>query len=280
MTSPDDNHVVITMPVADSTKPASHARRSPDSSDSGNHAAPSDSAYSADATPPLQTSQPSPGADAHDSSPEQWQQQQQQLGGQQSEGQSGHDGYQHTQSDVSLGSEHQVAGPADASNRSTSVLQPQVHQQAVSQPSGGLSVSSVSEALQVENGRQVPQQQQVARSSRSYTDMRRTHLQKRPGHKQPKNESQSESLHDMGAPPVLVSLLEAQGRLQTALDDISVQGDESEISHGPQLTGGAVARDHQLDALHEQLHGLMQASQGMGESLLRVHQQIEALKSM
>ena len=256
-TSPDDNHVVINMPVAGSTKPASHARRSLGSSDSGNHAAPSDSAYSADAMPPFQTSQQNPGADAHDSSPEQWQQQQQRLGRQ-----SGHDRHQHTQSDMSphhAGSEHQVAGPENASSRSTSVQQQQVHEQ-------------------------MRQQQQVARSSRSYTDMPRTHLQKRPGHKQPENESQSEPSHDRGALSVVVDPSEAQASLQTASqtasDHASAQGDESEVGHGPQLAGGAVTHDHQLNALHEQLRGLMQASQGMGESLLRVHQQIEALKSV
>lgn len=90
-------------------------------------------------------------------------------------------------------------------------------------------------------------------------------------------------MHDRGGLPVNVDPSEAQAgqtASQTASDHASAQGDESEVGHGPQLAGGALTHDHQLNALHEQLRGLMQASQGMGESLLRIHQQIEALKSV
>ena len=196
VTSPDDNHVIITMPTADSTRPASYVTRSSqNSSNEDPHAAPSDSAYSADALPPSQASQPQSGAGQHDSSTEQWQQ----------------------------------------------------------------------------------QQQQVARSSRSHADMGRQHLQKQPGQKQPKNESASEHSPERSSDPA-----ERQASLQTAsatrLSASIHQYNNSEFGHSPEL-GEDLMQNQQFDALQEQLHGLVQASQGINESLLHVHQQLESLKS-
>ena len=196
VTSPDDNHVIITMPTADGTRPASYvSRNSQNSSNEDAHAAPSDSAYSADAMPPSHVSQPQFGA-GHDSSPEQWQQ----------------------------------------------------------------------------------QQQQVACCSRSYADMGRQRLQKQPGQKQPKNESASEHLPESSSDPA-----ERQASLQTAsatrLSASINQSNNSEFGHSPELGGEDLMRNQQFDALQEQLHGLVQASQGVNESLLHVHQQLESLKS-
>lgn len=265
ITAPDDNHVIITMPTADSTKPAFVARSSPNSSAAGDHAAPSDSAYSADALPPSQMSQPQSGA-SHDSSPDQWQQLQQQSGRQQAEGQPDVDRLQHTQSE-------------------------QVHQQAMQQPPGRMAAFLVSEpsGIGTEHDKQIPQQQQevvqqqhqVARSSRSYTDMGRKHLQKRPGQKQPKTEFTSGSSLERTSAPASVNPLDRQAGLQRAsVKGGSVnQSNESAFGRSPKLGGEGLIRNKQLDALQEQLHGLVQASQGVNESLLCIHQQIESLKS-
>ena len=295
ITAPDDNHVIITMPIADSTKPAVAATSSQSSSNAGDHAAPSDSAYSADALPPSQMSQPQPGAD-HDSAPEQWQQQQQQqqqqqLGRQQAEGPPDGDRHQPPQSEVP----HQLAGLRDASNRSSAAeQQQQVHQQAMQQPAGRMAASLVSEPSglvasgtnydkQISHRQQesVQQQQQVARSSRSYTNMGRKHLQKRPGRKQPQTESTSGSSFERTSAPASVNPSEWQAGLHRAsANGASVkQSNESELGPSPKLGGEGLIRNQQLDALQEQLHGLVQASQGINESLLRVHQQIEFIKS-
>lgn len=197
VTSPDDNHVIITMPTADSTRPASYVTgNSQNSSNEDAHAAPSDSAYSADVLPPLQASQAQSGAGQHDSSTEQWQQ----------------------------------------------------------------------------------QQQQVARSSRSHAEMGTQRLQEQPGQKQPKNESASEHSPERSPDPA-----ERQASLQTAsatrLSASIHQSKDSEFGHNPELGGEDLMRNQQFDALQEQLHGLVQASQGINESLLHVHQQLESLKS-
>ena len=282
ITSPDDNHVIITMPIADSTKPRV-ARSSQSRSNEDDHAAPSDSAYSADALPPAQMSHPQPGA-GHDSSPEQWQQEQQQLGRQQAEGQPDRDQLEHTQSQVP----HQLAGPGDAISAE--------HQQAMQQPArlvaaslvpepSGLGAPGTEYAKQMSHWQQESllqqQQQEVARSSRSYTDLGRKHLQKRPGQKQPKNESASEFLHEKGPPPASVNLSASQSSVSKAsVNNASViQSNEYEFGHGPELGDEALVRDQQVDALQEQLHGLVQASQGINQSLLRVHQHLELLKS-
>ena len=287
VTSRDDNHVIITMPIADSIKPASHvARSSQNRGSEDDHAAPSDSAYSADALPASQMSQPQAGA-GHDSSPEQWQQQQQQLGRQQAEGQPDGDQLQHTESDVP----HQLAGPVDTS----AAEQQQIHPQAEQQPEGRAAASLVSEpagkgspgtehAKQMSHRQQesvLQQQQEVARSSRSYTDMGRKHLQKRPGQKQPKNDSTSGSPHERGPPSASINPSESQASLHRAsANNASVnQSNESEVGLSPEVGGEALLRNEQLGALQEQLHGLVQASQGINESLLRVHQQIEFIKS-
>lgn len=287
ITTPDDNHVVITMPAAEGTKPASHI--SPNSSNADNHADPSDSAYGSGAVPPSHAGQ-SPSGRLQDSSPEQWQQQQQQLGSHQIKGQSNPERLQQTQSDFGhqhAGSGHQAATPGDASNGPNSVQ----HQQARHRhAAGATSASLVSEPLsrhppEVRHDKHMTHHQQQQLAPLPGADMRRLNQQQPKGDSAPGALSAdilAESVHDLGAQSAPVTCSEAQSSRQHPVESVNslpAPPDQSESGRGPGFDSGVRCRDQQLDALSEQLQSLVQSFQSINDSVLRVHEQIESLKS-
>ncbi|KAL3138951.1 hypothetical protein ABBQ32_005763 [Trebouxia sp. C0010 RCD-2024] len=291
ITAPDDNHVVISMPAGNTTKPASHvARSSANSSSADNRADPSDSAYSADALPPPNMGQSHSGG-THEVCLEQWQRQRQ-PGSQQSTSQSGQDPLQHNRPDLAqqhAGPGDQTAGPGAASNMSSDVHRQQVRS---NQTAGGSLESLVPEPLslhspqsqnmlQHRNEPHQRQQQQPAPLSRSSADVQL------PDQRPPKGESAPDALsavsvHGTGLHSGPVALSKSQSAHQgpaESLAGVSAPSDQVNSGGGPRLSGGVCCRDQQLDALHEQLQSLVQSSQNINDSLLRVHDQIQFLKS-
>ena len=90
-------------------------------------------------------------------------------------------------------------------------------------------------------------------------------------------------MHAAGHETSPVTLSETQSahlRPSKTVNIVPALSDQFELVDGTRLEPpGCKDRDQQLDALHEQLQSLVQSSQSINESLLRVHQQIQILKS-